>query len=81
MLNLAVLDRFYSLPGQAVQVPEERSGILILTPRFVRTAQRRSLYVEVWMINETPDMAPMVNLGVVGIITGYPDRLLDLLDR
>lgn len=71
----------YSPPGQAVQVPEYRSGLHVLTPRFVKHAQNRGMDVHAWTINEGEDMQRMIDLGVDGIITDYPDRLLDLLAR
>ncbi len=81
ILNLVWLGRFYNPPAHAVQVPEENSGIYIMTERFVRTAHNRNLYVDIWTINETADMQRMIDLGVDGIITDYPDRLLSLLGR
>jgi glycerophosphoryl diester phosphodiesterase len=80
-LNLLYLGRVYQPVAQAVQVPEERSNLHILTPRFIRTAQRHNMDVHVWTVNETEDMERMVALGVNGIITDYPDRLLALLGR
>jgi glycerophosphoryl diester phosphodiesterase len=31
--------------------------------------------VVVWTVNEEPDMVRMIELGVDGIISDYPDRL------
>ena len=33
----------------------------------------------VWTVNEAGDMAALLDLGVDGIITDYPDRLRELL--
>ncbi len=71
----------YSPPMGALQVPEYRGPIHILTERFVRDAHRRNLEVHPWTINEVADMQRMIDLGVDGIITDYPDRLLDVLGR
>jgi len=71
----------YSPPAQAVQVPEYRSGIHILTPRFVADAHSRGMDVHVWTVNEAEDMQRMIDLGVDGIITDRPDILLELLGR
>ncbi len=71
----------YSPPAQAVQVPEYRSGIHILTPRFVEDAHSRGMDVHVWTVNEAEDMQRMIDLGVDGIITDRPDILLELLGR
>jgi glycerophosphoryl diester phosphodiesterase len=75
------LDAAYSPPGQAVQVPEYRSGLHVLTPGFVRAAHRRNLQVHAWTVNEVADMQRLLDLGVDGIITDHPDRLLTLLGR
>jgi len=71
----------YSPAAQAVQVPEYRSGIHILTPRFVQDAHSRGMDVHVWTVNEADDMQRMIGLGVDGIITDRPDILLELLGR
>ena len=71
----------YSPVAQAVQVPEYRSGIHILTPRFIRDAHSRGMDVHVWTVNQAEDMQRMIDLGVDGIITDRPDILLELLGR
>jgi glycerophosphoryl diester phosphodiesterase len=64
----------------SLQVPEERGGILLLTPGFVRAAHRRGLAVQPWTINESEDLRRILTLGVDGINTDNPDRLLALLE-
>ena len=34
-----------------------------------------------WTVNEVEDMKQQLSLGVDGIITDYPDRLVDLCQR
>ncbi len=63
------------------QVPERSGGIHILTPGFVAAARRRGLAVQPWTINETADMQRILALGVDGINTDNPDRLLGLLEQ
>ena len=63
----------------ALQVPESSGDILLLTPQFVRAAQRRGLAVIPWTIDEIEDLQRILALGVEGINTNNPDRLLDLL--
>jgi glycerophosphoryl diester phosphodiesterase len=65
----------------SLQVPEERSGITLLTPQFVSAAHRRGLAVQPWTINETEDLQRILALGVDGINTDNPDRLLELLKK
>ncbi len=66
---------------QALQVPESMGGIRVLTPAFIRAARRLNLQVHAWTINETEAMRRILALGVDGIITDYPDRLVALLGR
>ena len=81
VLSKLFLEATYGPEAQAVQVPEYRSGLHVLTPRFVTAAHGRGLEVHAWTINETPDMERLVELGVDGVITDYPDRLLEVLGR
>ncbi len=80
-LNLMGLSSLFSPPGQAFQVPEEASGLQILTPRFVKGAQNCNIAVHAWTINNPTDMERLINIGVDGIITDRPDLLLDVLGR
>jgi glycerophosphoryl diester phosphodiesterase len=79
LMNLVFLGGFYRSGFQAFQIPEHSSGLRVLTKRFVKTAHDLNLAVHVWTINETMDMQRLLELGVDGIITDYPDRLTSLL--
>lgn len=50
-------------------------------PAFIRAARHLNLQVHAWTINETEAMRRILVLGVDGIITDYPDRLVALLGR
>jgi len=80
-LSFVYLGNLYSPSAEAVQVPEQRGSIYVLIPRFVKAEQGRNMDVHVWTVNELDDMQRMLDAGVDGIITDYPDRLLDLLGR
>lgn len=75
------LDRAYSPPMQALQVPEYLGGLQVLSRGFVEAAHGRKLQVHAWTINETQDMRRMIEMGVDGLMTDYPDRLMKLLGR
>jgi glycerophosphoryl diester phosphodiesterase len=51
-----------------------------LTADSLKEAQGAGLEVVVWTVNDPADMARMMDMGVDGIITDYPDRLRALLD-
>jgi glycerophosphoryl diester phosphodiesterase len=80
-LNLLFLSAFYPSPATAFQVPEYSGDTHVVTPRFVRGAQGRNVQIHVWTVNETADMERMLELGVDGIITDRPDRLLSLVEE
>src|SRR5690606_33173061 len=45
-----------------------------LSEADLQEARRRGLRVVVWTVNEPADMAALIDLGVDGLITDYPDR-------
>jgi glycerophosphoryl diester phosphodiesterase len=46
-----------------------------LTPEALARARELGLEVVVWTVNEPDDMGALIEMGVHGIITDYPDRL------
>jgi glycerophosphoryl diester phosphodiesterase len=80
-LQWAHLDNIYSPPAQALQVPEYYGNLQVITPRFLKAAHARNMRVHVWTVNETQNMQRLLKLGVDGIMTDYPERLLKLLGR
>lgn len=75
------LDSAYSPPMQALQVPEYIGGLRVLTRGVVEAAHSRNLEVHAWTVNETQDMRRLIDIGVDGLMTDYPDRLMKLLGR
>jgi glycerophosphoryl diester phosphodiesterase len=71
----------YSPPMQALQVPEYAGGMHVLTREFVAAAHARNLHVHAWTVNSVEDMRRLLDVGVDGIMTDYPDRLLGLLQK
>jgi glycerophosphoryl diester phosphodiesterase len=80
-LSRIFLEGIYSPKAYALQVPEKRGTIRVLGPRLVRAAQGRNLEVHALTINDVEDMERLLDMGVDGIITDRPDRLLDILGR
>lgn len=80
-LNTLFLGAVYQSPVEAFQVPEYFGDLHVITPRFVQTAHSHNLDVHVWTVDEVEDMERLIGLGVDGIITNRPDRLLELLGR
>ena len=50
-----------------------------LRPVDLAEARRQGLKVVVWTVNDPADMAALIDLGVDGIITDYPDRLRQVM--
>lgn len=80
-LQWAFIDHIYSPPAQALQVPERYGNMRVITPRFLKAAHSRNMRVHVWTVNDTDQMRYLIKLGVDGIMTDYPEKLLQLLKR
>ncbi len=50
----------------------------MVTPEMLQQAHERGMRVVVWTPNEEADIQKMIELGVDGIISDYPDRVLKL---
>ncbi len=81
VLSALRLEHVLTPAYQSLQVPERFSGIVVLTPRLIEAARNRNLLVQPWTINSEGDLRRVVALGVEGINTDYPDRLLSILGR
>jgi glycerophosphoryl diester phosphodiesterase len=64
----------------AVQVPERRGPVHVVTERTVRAVQAAGLEVHVWTVNDAADMIRLLDLGVDGIVTDRCDVLKALVD-
>lgn len=80
-LNMVFLGAVYQPRMDSFQIPEYSGNIHVLTQRFVDTAHRQNVRLDVWTIDEVADMERLIDLGVDGIITNRPDLLLELLGR
>lgn len=71
----------YRSPAVALQVPEKFGDIDVLQPVFLQRATEQNIRVQVWTVNEAADMKRLLEIGVQGILTDYPDVLLRALGR
>jgi glycerophosphoryl diester phosphodiesterase len=53
----------------------------MLNKRKVNKIHSRGQKIITWTVNEPEDMKRMIEMGVDGIITNYPDRLIQLLKK
>jgi glycerophosphoryl diester phosphodiesterase len=52
-----------------------------LTPEVLAAARAAGLHIVVWTVNEPADIARMIDAKVDGIISDYPDRVIELAKR
>jgi glycerophosphoryl diester phosphodiesterase len=64
------------IAGYARGVGPHRS---LVDPRFMAAAREAGLLVHPWTVDEPEEMNRLLALGVDGIFTNFPDRLLELL--
>jgi len=75
------LARLYRSPAVALQVPQTLGNRRVLQPQLLELAGAMNIQVQVWTVNEEADMKRLLDMGVQGILTDYPDRLLRLMGR
>ncbi|PZU38300.1 MAG: glycerophosphodiester phosphodiesterase [Microbacterium sp.] len=60
----------------ALQIPERRGRVRVLSPRLLDAAHEKGVEVHVWTINEEHEMDRLVAMGVDGIVTDRADVAL-----
>ena len=81
LLHWLRLDAAYHPASQAFQIPARLGKIDLIDQRFIARAHAHNVQVHVWTINDPDAMQHYLDLGVDGLITDYPDRLLRILNR
>lgn len=69
----------FNPPYSSLQVPEFFSGIPVITPSFVASAHNYGLKVYAWTIDTPKQTQHLVDMGVDGVNTSYPKRIIDWL--
>jgi glycerophosphoryl diester phosphodiesterase len=54
-------------------VPERSGRLKVVSRRFIRSAHRAGLPVQVWTVNEEPDMWRLLDWGADALISDRPD--------
>lgn len=70
------LARHVAWPWDLFQVPLAYRHYPVVTPAFLRAAWCCGKPVHCWTINEVTEMHRLLSLGVDGIMSDYPDRLV-----
>jgi len=58
---------------QALQVPERRKRLRVVTPHFVRAARRAGVPVQVWIVDRVEEIRRLLDWGAEAVITDRPD--------
>lgn len=81
LLERLQLGHLFKSSSYSIQVPISYGGIKILSPSLVELAHKLNMRVDVWTVNDTDSMRHIIDMGVDGVITDYPDRLLSILGK
>lgn len=84
--------RFYALsalrleglvkpPYDALQIPVQRRGLTLASPRMIEAAHSRGVRVDVWTIDDPGEMRRLLDLGADAIITNRPAELQEVLEK
>lgn len=60
-------------PYVAFQVPERAGRLRVVTPAFVDQVHREGQVIQVWVINDEPDIRRLLDWGIDGVISDRPD--------
>lgn len=80
-LNVVLKGNRYRPEAEALQVGSRIKFFPVITRYFLAAAHRQNLPLHAWTVNDPDEMRRMLAVGVDGIITDYPTRLLELLGR
>jgi glycerophosphoryl diester phosphodiesterase len=60
----------------ALQIPDQFLGRPLVTPELIAAAHANDIHVHVWTINEPDEIAALLALGVDGVISDFPARVV-----
>jgi glycerophosphoryl diester phosphodiesterase len=64
--------------GHALQIPPRGLGADLVTPQVVAAARGLGLRIHVWTINDPAEMRALLDLGVDGLMSDFPARLVEV---
>jgi glycerophosphoryl diester phosphodiesterase len=68
------------VPYGGYQVPEKAGLLRVVSPRFIRHAHAAGLEVQVWTVDEEPDMRRLLAWGTDALISNRPDLAVRVRD-
>jgi glycerophosphoryl diester phosphodiesterase len=73
------VSRLLSPPFDALQVPQRHRSLTVVDRHFVQAAHARGIHVHVWTIDQPERMRRLLELGVNGLMSDHPDRLVQVV--
>lgn len=80
-LSALRLEGLWRPPYDALQIPVQRRGLTLASPRMIEAAHSRGVRVDVWTIDDPTEMRRLLDLGADAIITNRPAALREVLQR
>lgn len=74
------LDGFCS-PARALQIPPRFEAFELVTAETLAAAHQLGLEMHVWTINDEAEMESLLRLGVDGLMSDFPDRLVSVASK
>jgi glycerophosphoryl diester phosphodiesterase len=62
--------------AMALQIPATFAGTPLVTPTLLSAAHARGIHVHVWTINDPSEIGELLELGVDGVISDFPARVV-----
>jgi glycerophosphoryl diester phosphodiesterase len=66
----------YRPPGAALQIPEMYGNHRLVSPETIHAAHAAGVEMHVWTVNEEADIRRLLAMGVDGVMSDWPVRLL-----
>ena len=79
-LNAAFLTPIYSPKFHLVELPSTWYGLRLITPNLIQSAHLRGLRVHAVNINESDQMELVIQQGIDGVVTDYPNLMIDVIN-
>lgn len=71
----------YRAPGHALQIPPRYQDVDLVTEDTVAKIHALGVEIHVWTINEADEMERLLDLGVDGVMSDFPARLVSVVSR
>ena len=81
LLEKMGLGHLFKTQSYSIQVPVFYGGLRILSPGLIDLAHSLNMRVDVWTVNNVEVMREVIGMGVDGVITDYPDKLVSIRDN